>query len=89
VPRIFEKEDAVRAARGSEVLLQRGVKYFVNVGSVGQPRDGDWRAAYAIYDSDEQSIRIRRVEYDIQTAQNKIRAAGLPILLAERLALGK
>jgi diadenosine tetraphosphatase ApaH/serine/threonine PP2A family protein phosphatase len=90
VPRIFEKDDAVRAARGSEVLLQRGVKYFVNVGSVGQPRDGDWRAAYAIYDVRRaQSIRIRRVEYDIQTAQDKIRAAGLPILLAERLALGK
>jgi predicted phosphodiesterase len=89
VPRIFEKEDVVRAARGTEVLLQRGVKYFINVGSVGQPRDGDWRASYAIYDSNEQSVRIRRVEYDIQTAQNKICAAGLPSLLADRLALGK
>ncbi|HCN76592.1 MAG TPA: metallophosphoesterase [Verrucomicrobiales bacterium] len=89
VPRIFEKDDSVRAARGNEVTLQRGVKYFVNVGSVGQPRDGDWRASYAIYDAQAQTIAIRRVEYDIQTAQDKIRAAGLPSLLAERLALGK
>ena len=65
------------------------MKYFVNVGSVGQPRDGDWRAAYAIYDVQAQTIAIRRLEYDIQTAQDKIRAAGLPSLLADRLALGK
>ena len=69
--------------------LQRGVKYFVNVGSVGQPRDGDWRAAYAIYDAQAQTISIRRLEYDIQGAQDKIRAAGLPSLLADRLSLGK
>jgi len=89
VPRIFEKDDAVRAARGNDVQLQRGVKYFVNVGSVGQPRDGDWRASYAIYDVTAQTISIRRVEYDIQTTQDKIRAAGLPTLLADRLSLGK
>lgn len=89
VPRIFEKDDAVRAARGTDITLQRGVKYFVNVGSVGQPRDGDWRAAYTIYDIQAQTISIRRLEYDIETAQNKIRAAGLPSLLADRLALGK
>ena len=89
VPRIFEKDDAVRAARGNDVQIQRGVKYFVNVGSVGQPRDGDWRASYAIYDVTAQTISIRRVEYDIQTTQDKIRAAGLPTLLADRLSLGK
>jgi diadenosine tetraphosphatase ApaH/serine/threonine PP2A family protein phosphatase len=89
VPRIFEKDDSVRAARGNDVQIQRGVKYFVNVGSVGQPRDGDWRASYAIYDVTAQTISIRRVEYDIQTTQDKIRAAGLPSLLADRLSLGK
>lgn len=89
VPRIFEKDDSVRAARGGDVTIQRGVKYFVNVGSVGQPRDGDWRASYAVYDVQAQTINIRRVEYDIETAQDKIRAAGLPALLAERLSLGK
>jgi diadenosine tetraphosphatase ApaH/serine/threonine PP2A family protein phosphatase len=89
VPRVFEKDDTVRGARGELVQLQRGVKYFVNVGSVGQPRDGDWRASYAIYDVQAQTICIRRVEYDIHTAQQKILAAGLPPLLAERLTLGK
>jgi diadenosine tetraphosphatase ApaH/serine/threonine PP2A family protein phosphatase len=89
VPRIFEKDDSVRAARGNELQLQRGVKYFVNVGSVGQPRDGDWRSAYAIYDAQAQTVGIRRLEYDIDAAADKIRAAGLPALLAERLYLGK
>ena len=89
VPRIFEKDDAVRASRGSDVILARGTKYFVNVGSVGQPRDGDWRAAYAIYDVEAHSISIRRLEYDIETAQKKILEAGLPTLLADRLSLGK
>jgi diadenosine tetraphosphatase ApaH/serine/threonine PP2A family protein phosphatase len=89
VPRIFEKDDAVRASRGTEISLSRGTKYFVNVGSVGQPRDGDWRAAYTIYDIQAQTISIRRLEYDIETAQRKIHAAGLPALLADRLALGK
>lgn len=89
VPRIFEKTDAVRAGRGLDVTLERGVKYFINVGSVGQPRDGDWRASYAVYDSEAQVITIRRVEYDLGTAQQKILDAGLPTLLADRLALGK
>ena len=89
VPRIFEKEDSVRAGRGHDVQLQRGVKYFINVGSVGQPRDGDWRAAYAIFDAQEQTITIRRLDYDVETAMAKIREAGLPSLLADRLLLGK
>jgi diadenosine tetraphosphatase ApaH/serine/threonine PP2A family protein phosphatase len=88
-PRIFEKDDNVRGARGMEVLISRGTKYFVNVGSVGQPRDGDWRSAYAIYDDQLQHIQIRRVEYDIDLAKQKILDAGLPPLLAERLDLGR
>jgi diadenosine tetraphosphatase ApaH/serine/threonine PP2A family protein phosphatase len=89
VPRIFEKDDCRARRTRHRGQLQRGVKYFVNVGSVGQPRDGDWRAAYAIYDVQAQTISIRRLEYDIETAQGKIRAAGLPSLLADRLSLGK
>jgi diadenosine tetraphosphatase ApaH/serine/threonine PP2A family protein phosphatase len=88
-PRIFEKDDVVRGARGTEVKIQRGTKYFVNVGSVGQSRDGDWRAAYAIYDIPNSTITIRRIEYDIDTAMKKILEAGLPALLAERLPLGR
>jgi diadenosine tetraphosphatase ApaH/serine/threonine PP2A family protein phosphatase len=88
-PRIFEKDDTVRGARGLEAQLVRGTKYFINVGSVGQPRDGDWRAAYAIYDAELHHVTIRRVDYDLDTAQQKILDAGLPPLLAERLALGR
>jgi predicted phosphodiesterase len=88
-PRIFEKDDAVRGARGTDVILTRGTKYFVNVGSVGQPRDGDWRASYAIYDVVAQRVEIRRLDYDLETAMQKIIDAGLPPLLAERLALGR
>ena len=61
---------------------------LINPGSVGQPRDGDPRAAYAIYVPEEKSVRYRRVSYDIDTAQRKIIDAGLPALLAHRLALG-
>lgn len=88
-PRIYEKDDTVRCLRETETKLRRGVKYFINVGSVGQPRDGDWRASYAIYDVENQSVHIHRLEYDLRTTQEKIRAAGLPSILAERLALGR
>jgi len=66
-----------------------GRKYFINIGSTGQPRDGDWRSAYAIYDAATQEVTIRRIEYDIRTAQDKIVNAGLPEMLAHRLSLGK
>ena len=69
--------------------LQMGRKYFINVGSVGQPRDGDPRATYVIYDSAARTVRFRRLEYDIAAAQARIRAAGLPERLAERLAFGQ
>ncbi|MEO0413358.1 MAG: metallophosphoesterase family protein [Verrucomicrobiota bacterium] len=89
-PRVYVKSDGVTEWEHQPTLnLEAGKKYFVNVGSVGQPRDGDWRSSYAIYDSDEQAIYFRRLEYDIQTAQQKIIDAGLPDMLARRLALGK
>jgi predicted phosphodiesterase len=88
-PRIYEKDDTVRCLRDMDTTLRKGVKYFVNVGSVGQPRDGDWRASYAIYDAQQQTINIRRVEYDLRTAQQKVRDVGLPGVLADRLALGR
>jgi diadenosine tetraphosphatase ApaH/serine/threonine PP2A family protein phosphatase len=64
-------------------------RYIVNPGSVGQPRDGDPRAGYAILDTDRKQISIRRVPYDIARAQRKIRDAGLPAFLADRLAAGR
>lgn len=63
--------------------------YMINPGSVGQPRDGDPRAAYALYDTEASLITYRRTEYNIEGAQRKIREAGLPPILADRLALGR
>ncbi len=73
----------------SKFKVETGRKYFVNVGSVGQSRDGVAKATYVIYDLDEGSIELRRLAYDIAKAQKKILDAGLPPRLAERLALGK
>ncbi|WP_435334354.1 metallophosphoesterase family protein [Haloarchaeobius sp. TZWWS8] len=61
----------------------------MNPGSVGQPRDGDPRAAYSVLDLDELSVDERRVEYDVQRVQTAIRDAGLPDRLANRLAQGR
>lgn len=69
--------------------VERNLKYLINVGSVGQPRDGDNRAAYALLDLEEGTIEVRRVPYDVTTAQRKVLKAGLPELLAERLAYGR
>ena len=65
--------------------LTRHQSYLVNPGSVGQPRDGDPRAAYALYDPDAHTIKFYRVAYDIENAARKILAAGLPETLAARL----
>lgn len=72
---------------GAEIIPGR--KYVVNVGSVGQPRDRDPRAAYCVFDDSLLSVEIKRVPYDIITAGNKIRSSGLPVFLADRLAVGK
>ena len=72
----------------TEVTLERGRRYIVNVGSVGQPRDRDPRAAYALWDVDAGRVTIRRVAYDVAAARGKILAAGLPRFLADRLAVG-
>lgn len=61
---------------------------LVNPGSVGQPRDNNWHAAYAIYDAATRQIEFRRCPYDVDAAQRKIVEAGLPPVLAERLGLG-
>jgi diadenosine tetraphosphatase ApaH/serine/threonine PP2A family protein phosphatase len=63
--------------------------YLINPGAVGQPRDGDPRAAYAYFDTTTQSVELRRVPYDVARAQQRIRAAGLPDVLARRLGLGR
>ena len=65
------------------------LRYLVNPGSVGQPRDGDPRASLAIIDDQQRRVSIHRVPYDVDTAARKIRAAGLPEFLADRLAGGR
>jgi predicted phosphodiesterase len=69
--------------------LETGVSYMINPGSVGQPRDGDWRAAFAVFDTDRRVITFCRVPYDVRSAQEKIFAASLPARLATRLAAGR
>lgn len=68
--------------------LEPDTPYLINPGSVGQPRDRDPRAAYAIYTPEARLVSFRRVKYDVQAAQEKIRSAHLPGILAERLELG-
>jgi predicted phosphodiesterase len=68
--------------------LDPGSWYLINPGSVGQPRDGDPRAAYVFYEPGARLVEYRRVAYDVEAAQKKILAAGLPPLLAERLETG-
>lgn len=88
-PVIFTSNDIVDWFIDEEVVTNNHTRYVVNIGSVGQPRDGDPRSAYAVYDTESGVIHIRRVPYDIEKAQEKIIAAGLPHILAERLSLGK
>ncbi len=83
--------DTVRgglAPAGSEVEL-RGARLLLNPGSVGQPRDGDPRAAWLLLDFDRRFVSFRRVAYPIERTQRELRAAGLPEALAARLALGQ
>jgi predicted phosphodiesterase len=71
------------------ILLNDGARYLINVGSVGQPRDRNPDAAFGILDVENKTYEVRRVPYDIPVTQKKILKAGLPELLAERLALGQ
>ena len=88
-PRAYIKDSSIVGVPFEQITPERGKKYFVNPGSVGQPRDGDWRAAYVVFDEERRTINLRRLRYDLTTTQRKIVAAGLPPKLAERLALGK
>ncbi len=74
--------------REGSVRLADDDRYLVNVGSVGQPRDGDARAAFAVWDREKGNIELHRVSYDVAAAQAKILAAGLPPILAERIEVG-
>jgi diadenosine tetraphosphatase ApaH/serine/threonine PP2A family protein phosphatase len=94
VPTIFArhatgKTEFRRGPPGEIVKLQLDSRYILNPGSVGQPRDGDPRAAYAVWDTDARTVRFNRVEYDVAATQRAMRDAGLPEPLAERLQYGR
>jgi diadenosine tetraphosphatase ApaH/serine/threonine PP2A family protein phosphatase len=75
--------------RPQTIAVAEGERHLLNPGSVGQPRDGDPRAAYALVDTDTREITIYRLEYPISKAQARILEEGLPEVLAQRLALGR
>jgi predicted phosphodiesterase len=88
VPRYQSSDGVVH----SEMMLAAGERYLINPGSVGQPRDNDWRAAFALYETDGEKpakLTFYRAPYDVQQAQARILAANLPERLAARLALGR
>jgi predicted phosphodiesterase len=94
-PAVFEYAngtvDGTRVAMGlaPELQLMAGVKYLINPGAVGQPRDGDPRTAYAIVDVPAARVELVRLDYPVGAAQEKIRLAGLPEALADRLSAGR
>jgi len=101
VPVVFEQREVTAAVddrSGIEVIepedgdvfeVTEGCRYLVNAGSVGQPRDGDPRAVYILFEPPHRRFTYRRVEYDITITQRKMEEAGLPEYLARRLAIGR
>ena len=94
VPAAFTLGDRFRAigpptGAAFEIALDDAARYLVNCGAVGQPRDGDPRAAFGWLDTGARRLTVKRVQYDVAATQAKIVAAGLPDVLAHRLALGR
>ncbi len=85
----FDENYQVQYSLEQKLILKPQIKYIVNAGSIGQPRDRNWRSSLVIFDTEEKSIEFKRIEYDIKLAQKKIIKAGLPERLASRLEEGK
>ena len=83
-----DKNGNCEGMKGTKITLKSDYRYLINIGSVGQPRDGNPDACYCLYDRDKDEIEIRRGPYQIEKAQDKIISAGLPQELAWRLSLG-
>ena len=88
VPLAIDNEKNMLNTEGA-VYLEKDKVYLINPGSVGQPRDGDSQAAFGIYDDQDSIFTFYRVPYAVEETQEKIISAGLPPVLAQRLALGK
>ena len=90
VPKVFIKnKDSIETKYAQFITFEKNEQAIINVGSVGQPRDRDSRACYAIFDTDEDKLTYRRLEYDIPRAKEAIISSGLPEFLANRLERGK
>ncbi len=92
-PFVYEEKDGVvegtfLTGDNNEIKIEKGLRYLINPGSIGQPRDRNPMAACALYDSKAKKIKFYRFPYDIEKAQRRIIGAGLPPALAERLAVG-
>jgi predicted phosphodiesterase len=83
------KVDLVIPEDGTEIVLEDGFRYLLNVGSVGQPRDGDPRACYVIYQPGKEVVSYHRAPYPVTEVQEKMAEAGLPSILIKRLAFGR
>ncbi len=89
IPITFIQRRFITYSFASEIQVEPGEKFLVNVGSVGQPRDNNPRASFAIYDTEARKISIRRIAYDVEAAAARIREAELPEILGERLKVGR
>jgi diadenosine tetraphosphatase ApaH/serine/threonine PP2A family protein phosphatase len=88
-PVVYVRDGSVSLQPFETFQIEKNKKYLINVGSVGQPRDGDWRSAYCIYDTEKNELTLRRIPYDLEGAQRAILEAKLPEKLALRLASGR
>ncbi len=86
---ILDEEGSITQSGRQKLTISDKERYIVNVGSVGQPRDNDPRSCYVIVDHENREIEYRRVEYDINKVQEKMRKAMLPDFLIERIAVGR
>jgi diadenosine tetraphosphatase ApaH/serine/threonine PP2A family protein phosphatase len=101
VPAVFrwsvesQRDDDLRAIEltvpvdGDKIDIEEGYRFMINVGSVGQPRDGDPRSCYVIYDISRDKIEYHRVAYEVERVQESMEEAGLPVFLINRLAYGR
>lgn len=83
-----DRPDRGAAPDGARILLEPGTRYMINPGAVGQPRDGNSQAAYAVWDDEEQTVSLCRVPYNVREAQRRMEEAQLPWNMAERLMIG-
>lgn len=91
IPAVFMKDKSgeISYSEDAVININENNSYIINVGSVGQPRDGNPDACFCIYDSGLKSVNIKRIKYDFQSARNKIIEAGLPKYLGDRLLAGR